>query len=208
MYKRACLAVVGALLLGALAVPATADVSAFMGYVGFDDEANLNSSPAIGVRWGKSSGFIGGETSVMVARPERDLGPDASAKNATALFYEGRLILNIPAGDIRPFVNVGYGAITTTKTDVVSNLQDEDPKTAALRAAADLQTKSAFSYGAGVRYALSERMDLRVDVRQYQVFSVTGYAIEQAVEQAAGVDLEEENTVQYSEMSVGISINF
>lgn len=208
MHKRVWFAILPALVLAVLAVPAAADLSAFMGYVGFDEEANLNSSPAVGVRWGKSSGLIGGETSLMIARPERDLGPDASAQNATALFYEGRILLNIPAGDIRPFVNVGYGAITTTKTDVASGLRDDDPKEVALKAAADLQTKSAFSYGAGVRYALSDRMDLRVDVRQYQVFSVTSYAIERAVEQTTGVDLNEKNTVQYSEMSVGISINF
>lgn len=208
MHKRVWLAILSALLLGVPATPATADLSAFVGYVGFDEEANLDNSPAFGVRWGKSSGIIGGETSLMIARPERDLGPDASAQNATAIFYEGRILLNIPAGDIRPFLNVGFGAITTTSTDVVSSLHDEDPRAVALKAAADLQRKFAFSYGAGVRYAISDRLDLRADVRQYQVFSVTSYAIEKAVEQAIGVDLEEKNTVQYSEMSLGVVIKF
>ena len=54
---------------GALAQPAAADLSAFVSYVGFDDAANLDSSPGIGLRWGKSSGIFGGETSLMVCDP-------------------------------------------------------------------------------------------------------------------------------------------
>jgi len=206
MYKRVWFALLVGLLAAVLAAPVAADVSAFVGYVGFDDEANLDSSPAIGLRWGKSSGFIGGETSLMIARPERDLGR-AGAENATALFYEGRIIVNIPLGDYRPFVNVGYGAITTTSTDFAEEgLPDSELE--ALAIVADLQTKQAFSYGVGLRYALSERMDLRADIRQYQVFSVAGVA-SAALEHETGVEIRsEDSTVQYSEMSVGFVINF
>ncbi|MFC1525257.1 outer membrane protein [Candidatus Latescibacterota bacterium] len=204
MHKRVWIAILSVALAAFAVVPAGADVSAFVAMVGFDDEANLNSSPGVGLRWGKSSGFIGGETSLMLTRPERDL-PGQEGANATALFYEGRVVVNIPVGEITPFVDAGFGWITVTSTDVVEEgLPDNELE--ALQAVADLQTKSAFSYGAGVRYSLSDRMDLRVDLRQYQVFSVAGVAVQAA---AAAADVEaKDNTVQYSELSAGVVIRF
>ena len=59
------------------------------------------------------------------------------------------------------------------------------------------------------RYRLAERLDLRVDVRQYQVFSVAGAVIAKAAEEATGADLtSKENRVQYNELSVGVVVNF
>ena len=188
--------------------PAEGDISGFVGFVGFDDSANLDSSPGFGVRWGRSGATFGGETSLMISRPSRDLA-DVD-ESATAIFYEGRFLLNIPAGQIRPFVGVGFGAITVTSTDV-PDVQDADAS-AALKSVSDLQTNQAFSYGGGVRYRLAERLDLRVDVRQYQVFSVAGAVIAKATEElaeATGADLtSEENRVQYNELSVGVVVNF
>ena len=181
--------------------PAEGDISGFVGFVGFDDSANLDSSPGFGVRWGRSGATFGGETSLMISRPSRDL-PDVD-ESATAIFYEGRFLLNIPAGQIRPFVGVGFGAITVTSTDVPADAS------AGLKSVSDLQTNQAFSYGGGVRYRLAERLDLRVDVRQYQVFSVAGAVIAKAAEEATGADLtSKENRVQYNELSVGVVVNF
>ena len=95
-------------LLVLLAVgPVGADVSAFVAAVGFDQEANLDGGAGFGLRWGKSSSIIGGETSLMIARPTRQLA--TSEESATAIFYEARLLINIPLGsDIQPFFGVGF----------------------------------------------------------------------------------------------------
>jgi opacity protein-like surface antigen len=190
--------------------PANADLSAFIAAVGFDDEANLEGAPGVGLRWGKSSGVLGGETSLMIARPDREVGSASEA--ATAIFYEGRILLNIPMGEIKPFLGVGYGAITILPGYLsIPGSGDDDLETlATLNALSETETNSAFSYGAGVRYALNDRIDGRFDVRQYQVFSVTGALKDQALAEAgldefAGV---EENTVTYSEMSVGVVFRF
>ncbi len=193
---------------------AAADVSAFVAAVGFDEDANLDGGAGFGVRWGKSSGLIGGETSLMIARPERSL--EGSEETATAIFYEGRLLLNIPTGSaVQPFVGVGFGMITLTSTDIEVPTDGDEAISRALGAVADSQTNKALSYGGGVRYALGERLDLRVDLRQYSVFSVTSLvknAVQDRIAEETGVEfsggLTEDNTVQYNELSLGINIRF
>ena len=73
--------------------PADADLSAFVAAVGFDDEANLDGAPGFGLRWGKSSGLLGGETSLMIARPDREVatfgGTASEAATATAIQIKG-----------------------------------------------------------------------------------------------------------------------
>lgn len=198
-----------ALAASLLAGPAAADLSAFVAAVGFDEGANLNGSPGIGLRWGRSSGFIGGETSLMVARPEREVGE--TGEPATAIFYEGRLLVNIPVGQIKPFVGVGFGAITILPGDLEAKAPTgtsvNDLKT--LNALSQTETNQAFSYGAGVRLALNERLDARLDLRQYQVFSVQGAVVREAAQQA-GVEewVPKEETVQYSELSAGVVFRF
>jgi len=187
---------------------ARADLSAFVGTITFDSDANLDSSPAFGVRWGKSSGLLGGETSLTIARPDREILA-GSEETATAILYEGRILLNFPVGQLRPFVGVGFGAVTVTSTDLPTDL--DDAASQALSAIGDTQTNSAFSYGAGVRYKLAKKLDLRVDVRQYQVFSVAGVAASQVAERLedAGVEIEtDDGTVQHNEFTIGISYNF
>ena len=188
---------------------ARADLSAFVGTITFDSDANLGSSPAFGVRWGKSSGLLGGETSLTIARPDREIPGGVSEETATAILYEGRILLNFPVGQLRPFVGVGFGAVTVTSTDLPTDL--DDAASQALSAIGDTQPNSAFSYGAGVRYKLAKKLDLRVDVRQYQVFSVAGVAADQVAKRLkdAGVEIEtDDGTVQHNEFTIGISYNF
>lgn len=198
-----------AVLACLVAGPAAADLSIFAAAVSFDDEANLSGAPGIGLRWGKSSGILGGETSLMLSRPDREVGSAKEAANV--IFYEARFLLNIPMGDIKPFVGVGYGAITILpgKLEIPGSGSDD---VATLDALSKTETNQAFSYGAGVRYALNERIDWRFDVRQYQVFSVKGAVINKALEGTPleGTPLEqpEENTVTYGEMSAGVVFRF
>ena len=200
-----------ALLLAVSAGPATADLSVFVASVGFDEEANLDNGVGAGVRWGKSSSIIGGETSLMVARPSRQIG--GSNESATAIFYEARLLANIPLGaKIKPFVGVGIGAITLSSTDVPTTTDDAVGQ--ALSAVADAQTNRAFSYGAGARYSLNEKLDIRLDARQYSVFSVTALAqkaIQDQIEGEIGIELPaltEDKTVIYREFSIGLNFAF
>ena len=214
-----------ALFLAICTTPATADISAYFASVAFDETASLESGPGFGVRWGNSSKVIGGETSLMIARPSRtgSLGDEST----TAIFYEGRLMINVPTGTaIAPFVGIGLGAITVLSTDIPTSIDNTDAQTA-LSAVADTQTNRALSYGGGVRYTLSDKASLRIDVRRYSVFSVTSLArdalIDQgldAVEGETGIEVPEEaadrildnateeKTVAHNELSIGINFNF
>ena len=200
-----------ALLLAVSAGPAAADLSVFVASVGFDEEASLDNGVGAGVRWGKSSSIIGGETSLMVARPSRQIG--GSDESATAIFYDARLLVNIPLGlNIKPFVGVGIGAITLSSTEVPTTTDDAVGQ--ALSAVADAQTNRALSYGAGARYSLNEKLDIRLDARQYSVFSVTALAqkaIQEQIEGEIGIELPaltEDKTVIYREFSIGLNFAF
>ena len=200
-----------ALLLAVSAGPAAADLSVFVASVGFDEEASLDNGVGAGVRWGKSSSIIGGETSLMVARPSRQIG--GSDESATAIFYDARLLVNIPLGlNIKPFVGVGIGAITLSSTDVPTTTDDAVGQ--ALSAVADAQTNRALSYGAGARYSLNEKLDIRLDARQYSVFSVTALAQKAIQDQFVGEigielpALTEDKTVIYREFSIGLNFAF
>ena len=191
---------------------AAADLSAFVAAVGFDEEANLDWGMGFGVRWGKSTSLIGGETSLMVARPTRQL--QGGEETATALFYEGRLLVNIPTGTaVHPFVGVGFGMITLTSTDVPTN--SDEVLGDALGAVADAQTNKALSYGGGARYALGESLNLRLDLRRYSVFSVKALAaraVQDRIADETGVELPgnlvKDKTVEYDELSLGVVFSF
>lgn len=228
--KWFCAAVVGMLSLG-FGAEARADLSAYISSVGFDDSANLDRSMGLGLRWGKSSRIIGGETSLLVARPTRSVENTSGGKQtATALFYEGRLMVNIPLKPVAPFADVGFGRILLTSTDApqtqiptdingvplpLSAEQQQRIETAnkALKAVSKLQQNMAFSYGVGARKSLNDRLDLRVDLRQYAVFSVKALAQEQIAGQVldqTGLQLpvEKKKTVRYEELSLGVSFRF
>ncbi|MDE0965809.1 MAG: outer membrane beta-barrel protein, partial [Candidatus Latescibacteria bacterium] len=206
--------------------PAAADLSIFVASVGFDEEASLDNGVGAGVRWGKSSSIIGGETSLMVARPSRT--GSLGSESTTAIFYDARLIVNIPTGTmIAPFLGIGLGAITVLSTDLPSTDDRTDAAQAALSTLADTQTNRALSYGGGARYALNEKLSLRVDIRRYSVFSVTALAkdalkdqILNEIEDEIGVEVPEgaadqllnnsteDKTVAHNEFSIGINISF
>ena len=218
-----------ALLLAVSAVsagPAAADLSVFVASVGFDEEASLDNGVGAGVRWGKSSSIIGGETSLMVARPSRT--GSLGSESTTAIFYDARLMVNIPTGtEIAPFLGIGLGAITVLSTDLPSTDDRTDAAQAALSTLADTQTNRALSYGGGARYALNEKLSLRVDIRRYSVFSVTALAkdafkdqILNEIEDEIGLEVPEgaadqllnnsteDKTVAHNEFSIGINISF
>ena len=191
--------------------PAGADLSIFLGRVNFVDDAHLDGNLGLGARMGKSGRFWGGETALLIARPERLL--DGTRETATAFFYEGRFVVNLPTGGLTPFLGLGFGAVTVTSTAVPES--GDDAAVEALKAIADLQTNSSLSYGGGIKYALNEYLELRADLRRYIVFSVKGLAARELQRQAearAGVDLPDEltedSTVQYGEFSLGLGFRF
>lgn len=214
---------------------ASADISAFLARVNFDETTDLESALGAGIRWGKSSRIIGGETSLMLARPVRD------DENMTALFWEGRFLLNVPTGtNVRPFASVGLGNMLLTSIDIADpqlptsgdELKEEAIERALNRVdgdsgGLDLQNNRYLSYGGGVRYALSDKMAVRLDLRQYRVFSFKDYArdlaeerIREEIEGSAGSEISdalldqissesvEEKTVQHSELSIGVLLAF
>ena len=187
------------------AVPSQSDVGAFISVVEFDGAANLETAPGFGLRWGRSSGTLGGETSLMFSRPDRKVatGLFSTNESATAIFYEGRLFLNLPAGTVRPFLSAGYGAITILPGDLESSLASEDDRQV-LAALSEIETSHAFSYGVGARWSLDDRLDIRLDLRQYQVFSVTGAVVERVAGEAAGVLVQRQGRVTNEELSAGI----
>ncbi len=209
MSKAFCLRSLGLVvgLLAATAQPSSADLSGFVGTVGF--EKDLERSLGFGLRWGRSSGILGGETALMLANPTRDLG--GAESTATAIFYEGRLLVNIPVRQISPFVGVGFGQIIITSTEVPRSVEQGTVRDA-FKEASKLQVSNAYSYCGGVRYCLNKRLDLRADLRQYVFFSVTGLArdaLVDRVEGATGAELPvEDSTVSYDEVSVGVNFRF
>ena len=205
--RTAAAAVLAAVLA---TVPAGADLSAFAGTVEFDEDVNLESAPGFGLRWGRSGATFGGETSLLISRPNRNIH-GVEETTTTVVFYEGRFLVNFPTGDLKPFAGVGLGAVTLTATDPPGNIDDAD-LLQALNAVSELQTNTALSYGGGIRYRVQERFDIRFDLRQYLVFSVRGAVVAEAarqVEEITGADLETEDYIaQYNEISAGIVIKF
>ena len=119
------------------------------------------------------------------------------------------------------------GAITVLSTDVPDSGNNADAAQAALSAVADTQTNRAVSYRGGARYALNDKLSLRVDLRRYSVFSVTALAtnalkdqIASEIEGETGVEVPagaidelvnsgtEDKTVAHSEISIGLNFSF
>ncbi|MEE3233766.1 MAG: outer membrane beta-barrel protein [Candidatus Latescibacterota bacterium] len=211
---------------------AKADLTVFGSQVDFDESVELDSGRGLGLRWGKSSRIFGGESSLMIARPQRMLS-DGTKKPMTAVFYEGRLLLNIPTStSVRPFFGVGLGMILLTSIDVTNPELPSSPsandylsRVEGNSGASDLQNNRALSYGGGVRYALGEKLAARLDLRRYTVFSVMDYAqdranelIDQEIEKfgtvgdAALERISAESTkkknVQHNEVSLGLMFSF
>jgi len=168
----------------------------------------------------------------MFARPDRIMY-DGTKESMTSIFYEGRLLLNIPTGtSVRPFVGVGLGMILLTSIDVtnpelpsIPTTNDYLSRVEGRSGASDLQNNRALSYGGGVRYIIGETIAARLDVRRYTVFSVMDYAqdranalIDQEIEKfgivgdAALERISSESTtkknVQHNEFSLGLIFSF
>lgn len=189
--------------------PSAADVGAFIAAVEFDEETNLEAAPGFGLRWGRSSGFFGGETSLMISRPDRQVSTErfSASESASVIFYEGRFLLNYPVGRIRPFLSAGYGAITILPGELEDPLAGEaDVET--LAALSEIETSHALSYGGGARLSLNDRLDARLDLRQYQVFSVTGAVVEHVAGEAAAGLVQRQGRVTTDELSAGILLRF
>lgn len=191
------------------ALPSSADVGVFIAAVQFGEEANLEGAPGFGLRWGRSRGLLGGETSLMISRPERRVSTSrfSTSESATAIFYEGRFLLNLPAGRVRPFLSVGYGAITILPGDLEDPLAGEDDLRT-LAALSEIETCQALSYGGGVRWPMNDRFDARLDLRRYQVFSVTGAVVERLAGEAAEGLVRRRGRVGSGELSAGILVRF
>ena len=202
-----CAAALAAAALAA--VPSTADVGVFVAAVQFGEKANLEAAPGFGLRWGRSRGLLGGETSLMIARPERRVSTSrfSASESGSVIFYEGRFLLNLPAGRVRPFLSAGYGAITILPGDLEDPLAgEEDLRT--LAALSQIETSQALSYGGGARWSLNDRLDARLDLRQYQVFSVTGAVVEQLAAEAAEGLVRRQGRIPGTELSAGVLLRF
>jgi hypothetical protein len=211
---------------------AKADLTIFASQIDFDKSIDLDSGRGLGLRWGKSSRILGGESSLMFARPDRIM-IDGTKKPMTSIFYEGRLILNIPTGtSLRPFLGVGLGMILLTSIDVTNpelpsapTADDYVRRVEGNSGASDLQNNRALSYGGGVRYVIGETLAARLDFRRYTVFSVMDYAqdrantlIDQEIEKfgtvgdAALERISSESTkkknVRHNEVSLGLIFSF
>ena len=214
MKKIICYGLWCALVIALLAVPVQADLSVFVATVAFDEDANLDNGQGIGLRWGRSSDIIGGETSLLIARPERQLLD--TAETATAIFYEGRLMVNIPTGGpIKPFAGIGLGRVTITSIDPTLPDGTDEAVASAFNAVADGQSNTTISYGGGANYSLNERLSLRADIRQYSVLSVASLvqdavtdAVTDAVSDAVLEGRVKDRTVQYNELSLGLNFKF
>ena len=200
--------VAAAICCACSALPSQAEVGAFIAAVEFDDAANLEAAPGLGLRWGRSSRTFGGETSLMISRPDRNVatGLFSTSESATAIFFEGRFFLNLPAGMIRPFLSAGYGAITILPGDLEDPLASDDDRQT-LAALSEIETSHAFSYGVGARWSLNDRLDVRLDLRQYQVFSVTGAVVERVAGEAAGTLVKRQGRDTNGELSAGIQFH-
>ena len=207
---RRCRSLRAAALAWACAAgPSTAEVGVFVAAVDFAEEASLETAPGFGLRWGRSSGILGGETSLMISRPDRQVATSrfSTSESAAAIFYEGRFLLNLPVGQVRPFLSAGYGAITILPGNLDDPLAAEaDAET--LAALSEIETSHALSYGGGVRWSLRGRLDARLDLRRYQVFSVTGAVVEQVAGEAADGLAQRQGRVTSGELSAGIQLRF
>ena len=158
----------------------------------------------------------------------------------TALFWEGRFMLNVPTGtNIRPFASVGLGNMLLTSIDIANPqlpTSSDELKEAAIEEALnqvdgdsgglDLQNNRYLSYGGGLRYALSDKMAVRLDLRQYRVFRLRITHVTRqrngSVKKIEGsVDAEisdalrpnlvnrlRRKRIQHSELSVGVLFSF
>jgi outer membrane protein OmpA-like peptidoglycan-associated protein len=126
-----------------------------------------------------SSGLLGGRVAVSVikrlaAEAEAVFVPtedDVLGDRATVIGLRGQARFDLLTGKLRPFVVAGYG---------VHLLRGGSPQM-------DNDEDQAYHWGAGVRYAIGRRLDLRVDFRHLIVPDRTSAGATSDFEASAGV---------------------
>jgi OOP family OmpA-OmpF porin len=150
MKKRILSIGAGLLLIGAATAGAenraeTFSLTPFVGGYTFDGKQHLDTMPVFGVRGGYNF------TDRVGAEAVFDYGKTEGTReiNDTNVFnYHIDLLYHFfPSARAVPFLMAGYGGMTVDP--------DNTPK----------YSRGAFNYGAGLKYALTESMDLRGEVR-------------------------------------------
>ncbi|MBT0662885.1 OmpA family protein [Geobacter pelophilus] len=151
MKKRILSIGAGILLIGAATAGAenraeTFSLTPFVGGYTFDGKQHLETMPVVGLRGGYNfTDRLGAEAVFDYVKTE---GTRNTANKANVYNYHMDLLYHfLPTAKAVPFLMAGYGGMTV------------DPDNATK------YTKGAFNYGAGVKYALSEAVELRGEVR-------------------------------------------
>jgi len=142
----------GGMLLLAVASTAGAEnraetfsLTPFVGGYTFDGKQHLETMPVVGVRAGYNfTDRLGAEGVFDYVKTE---GTRSTNKSDVYNYHADLLYHFIPSSKVVPFLMAGYGGIT---------LKPENAKR---------ETKGAFNYGAGLKYALTEKTELRGEVR-------------------------------------------
>ena len=167
-------------------------VSVYAGFLNFDGDLFIDRAPVFGLRWGPQRGVFSGETVVAFSPGEE----------ADVLLYHGDFLLNIPAGETRPYVAVGIGGtrFIPAERDVYGLF-------------VDTRGAWALNYGGGLRYFVQDRVALRVDVRDFISFDFGAPAVENREEleryrEGQGEVEDFVDTVHTIEMSAGVVVSF
>jgi len=167
-------------------------VSVYAGFLNFDGDLFMDRAPVFGLRWGPQRRIFSGETVVAFSPGEE----------ADVLLYHGDFLLNIPAGETRPYVAVGIGG-----TKFIPKERD------VYGLFVNTRGKWAFNYGGGLRYFLHQRIALRIDVRDHVSFDFGAPEVgsREDLERYKEGQIEAEDfvdTVHTIEMNAGIVVSF
>ncbi len=149
--KNGIICLTGAFLLASAAVAGAANkaetfsLTPFLGGYTFDGKQHLETAPVLGIRGGYNfTERFGAEAVFDYARTE---GTRVDRDYDLFNYHLDLLYHLFPANRAVPFLMAGYGGLTIDP--------EGGPKV----------SKGAFNYGAGVKYALNESLELRGEVR-------------------------------------------
>lgn len=141
----ALLLLTGAVTAGAENRAETFSLTPFVGGYTFDGEQHLETAPVVGLRGGYNfTDRLGAEAVFDYVSTE---STHSSDKTSVYNYHADLLYHFFPTAKAVPFLMAGYGGMSV------------DPDHG------DKYSKGAFNYGAGVKYALSETVQLRGEVR-------------------------------------------
>jgi OOP family OmpA-OmpF porin len=128
-------------------------ITPYIGYTWYDNEQNVDNSPAYGVRIGYIfTKYFGLETSLEYTDTNYDKDNDSRSVNIGNYRLDGIFNL-LPDNQLVPFVFAGIGG---QYIDYPSGI--------------DHRNAATLNYGAGLKYFLDESVALRADIRQIHVF--------------------------------------